>query len=591
MFKDLNRNGKLDPYEDWRLPATVRANDLLARMTVEEKAGTMMHAAPPGQVPGLKGMFGPMDMAAAQMSIRDRHVTTIINRTAGSPVQLAEMDNALQAMAEDTRLGIPMLISSDPRNHLSSVFGTSIAATGFSQWPEATGLAAIGDEALVRRFGQVAAREYRAVGIRMTLSPQADLATEPRWSRISSTFGDNGPKAGRLARAYVEGFQGGDKGVGPTSVAAIVKHWVGYGAEPGGYDAHNPYGRDLAFPGGAFRQHIAPFLPAFAAHVSGVIPTYARPPEGLMINGRPAERVGAGFSRQMLTELLRDTYHFDGIVLSDFLITADCGQPCMQGTTVLEQIGMPWGVEALSKEERFAKAIDAGIDQFGGVDDTAIVAGLIRSGRIGTARIDGSVRRLLIQKFHMGLFENAYVDPAEAGKVVGTPASLAAGVAAQERSVVLLENKQAILPLSPAKARKVWLWHIAPDAAKAAGFTVVDRPEDADVAILHIATPFTPHPPYLFGIFLHEGSTAYATDNPDRQAVERASAHVPTIVVANLDRAAILTPIRDYAAALLGDFGISDSAPARGADGASQTAGPSSLRIAKVSGGRRKAET
>jgi beta-glucosidase len=556
-FKDLNHNGRLDPYEDWRLPADVRANDLIKRMSLEEKAGLMMHGIPPGRS---GSMFAPIDLNAWRRDIAERHVTSFSLRTAGSPRDIAETANAAQAMAEDTRLGIPLTLSSDPRNHFKSTFGTSVDPGRFSLWPEPPGLAAIGDERLVRRFAQVVSLEYRAVGIRMALSPMADLATEPRWSRINGTFGDNIDNTRRFVRAYVEGIQGGTSGIGPNSVASVVKHWVGYGAEPGGYDAHNPYGKELAFPGGDFEDHIQPFRGAFEVHVAGVMPTYAQPPEGLKINGVQAERVGANYSRQMLTDLLRNTYHFDGIVLTDFKVTDDCLVGCMTGTSDINQIGMPWGVEPLSKEERFAKGINAGVDQFGGTSETDVIVRLVRGGRIPIARIDSSVRRLLIQKFALGLFENPYVDLDRANQVVGAPEFVAEGEDAQRRSLVLLENKNDILPLNPVKLKKVWLWKMNPDTARAHGFIVVDRPEKADVAIVHIATPFTPHPPFLFGALLHEGSLSFAPDNPDRNAVDMASSHVPTVVVVYLDRGAILTPIKERASALLAEFGASDAA-------------------------------
>ena len=138
---------------------------------------------------------------------------------------------------------------------------------------------------------------------------------------------------------------------------------------------------------------------------------------------------------------------------------------------------------------------------------------------------------------------------------------MAAALDAQHRSLVLLKNQAAILPLQ-AKSRKVWLSKISPQVALSNGFVVVDKVEDADLAIVRIATPFkVEHPSYLFGNILHEGPLSYPAENPDRRVVEAAAAaHVPTIVVVNLDRAAILTPIRDAAAALVADFGATDGA-------------------------------
>jgi beta-glucosidase len=552
-FKDLNRNGKLDPYEDWRLSPTQRAKDLLGRMTLEEKAGIMLQDYMPQTTLASLKDLRPL--------VQEKFIGSFGSGVSGAPRSLAEMANSIQEFAEDTRLGIPVVLSSDPRNHFTGAFGVGADAGRFSRWPDPPGLAATGDPALVLKFTQIASQEYRAVGIRMALSPQADLATDPRWGRTSGTFGADPAAVGKFVAAYIEGFQGGQDGLGPNSVATVVKHWVGYGAEPEGYDAHNPYGKNLTFTGGRFADHIVPFSDAIAVNAAGIMPTYGVPPEGLLINGRQAERVGAGFSRQMLTELLRDQYKFQGIILSDYKITDNCGEDCQSGTFDMTHMGMPWGVEQLSKPERAAKAINAGVDQIGGTNETSIIVDAVKSGLVSMTRVDQSVMRLLVQKFQLGIFEDPYVDPERAEKVVGAPDFMAAALDAQHRSLVLLENRAAILPIET-KGKKVWLWKVSPQVAKDSGFIVVEKVEDADVAIVRVATPFTvEHPKYLFGNILHEGSLSFAPENPDRRAVESAAAaRVPVVLVVNLDRAAVLTPIRDVAAAIVADFGASDAA-------------------------------
>jgi beta-glucosidase len=553
QFKDFNRNGKLDPFEDWRLSPTQRAKDLLSRMTLEEKAGTMVQDYMP------QPTLNSLDLVRAL--IQDKFIGYFGSGVSGSPRALAEMANSIQEFAEHTRLAIPIILASDPRNHFTGAFGVGADAGKFSRWPDPPGLAATGDPALVRQFTAIAAQEYRAVGIRMALSPQADLATEPRWGRTSGTFGSDPAAVGKFVAAYIEGFQGGSNGLGPQSVATVVKHWVGYGAEPQGYDAHNPYGKNLVFAGGRFADHVAPFLEAISVHAAGMMPTYGVPPEGLLINGRQAERVGAGFSRQMLTDLLRDQYHFQGVILSDYKITDNCAEDCQAGTMDMTRMGMPWGVESLSKQERAAKAINAGVDQLGGTNETAMIVDAVKSGLVSMDRIDQSVLRLLIQKFQLGIFEDPYVDPALAEVVVGAPKLMAAALDAQHRSLVLLKNQTGMLPIA-AKKQKVWLWKVAPQAAADNGFVVVDKVEEADLAIARIATPSAVvHPKYLFGNILHEGPLSYTAENPDRRAVEAAAAaHVPVVVVVNLDRAAVLTPINAVAAALVADFGASDAA-------------------------------
>lgn len=564
-FRDLNRNGTLEPYEDWRLAPDVRARDLVARMTLEEKAGAMMHGTARGVGPmGGAGVGAAYDTAGNRELIDVRKVTSMITRLGGAPAALAAQSNLLQAIAERGRLGIPVTISTDPRHHFQYVLGASVTEGQFSQWPEPLGLAAIGDPALVRRFGDVARREYRAVGIHMALSPQADLATEPRWSRINGTFGEDAALAGRMTRAYVEGFQHGARGVDTAGVATIVKHWVGYGAAREGFDSHNAYGRFATFPGDNLAYHVAPFLGAFEAGVTGVMPTYSIL-QGATVDGKPVEPVGAGFNRGLLTDLLRGRHGFRGIVLTDWAITNDCSARCMDGVPAGERPGwgdvaMPWGVEALPMRARFVKAVQAGVDQFGGVDRSDLLVEAVRAGELGEARLDTSAARVMAQKFALGLFENPYVDTAAASRTVATAAMRAQGLDAQRRSMVLLENKGRLLPLARG-ARKVWLYGIAPEAAAREGWTVVADPAQADLAIVRLDAPFeTLHPGWVFGAMQHEGSLAFRAGEPGFDAFRRASAVVPTIATVYLDRPAILTPLRDGARALLANFGASDAA-------------------------------
>src|SRR6266550_7825172 len=266
-FKDLDRNGVLERYEDWRLTPSARARDLVRRMTLEEKAGMMMHGtartAGPG---GVAGVGAGYDIDATGKLIRDVGVNSFITRLGGDPASLAGENNKLQEIGEATRLGIPLTISTDPRNHFQYVLGASVQSGRFSQWPEALGLAAIRDVGLVRRFADIARQEYRAVGIYETLSPQADISTEPRWSRINGTFGEDPELTRRLVQAYVEGFQHGTRGTDSVGVLAVVKHWVGYGAQKNGYDSHNSYGRYATFRGDELMVHVKPFLGALAAH-------------------------------------------------------------------------------------------------------------------------------------------------------------------------------------------------------------------------------------------------------------------------------------------------------------------------------------
>jgi beta-glucosidase len=568
-FRDLNRSGSLDPYEDWRLAPDARARDLVARMTLEEKAGTMMHGtARSGGPMGGAGVGTAYDTAANRALVGGAGVTSMITRLGGDPASLAAQGNVLQEIAEGTRLGIPVTVSTDPRHHFQYVLGASVTAGQFSQWPEPLGLAAIGDAALVRHFGDIARQEYRAVGIHMALSPQADLATEPRWSRINGTFGEDAGLAGRMVRAYVEGFQHGAAGTDREGVLTIVKHWVGYGAAKEGWDSHNHFGRYAMFTGDNLGYHVRPFLGAFEAKVAGVMPTYSIL-QGATWEGRPVEQVGAGFNKALLTDVLRGRYGFDGIVLTDWAVTNDCTTRCRDGAPAGERpgwgdVGMPWGVEELPMRARFVKAVQAGVDQFGGTERADLLVEAVRAGELAEARLDSSARRVLAQKFALGLFENPYVDPDAASRTVGTAAFRDAGLDAQRRSLVLLENADGMLPLrssAGATSRRVFLHGIAPEAVAREGWTVVADPAQADFAIVRLVAPFeTLHPGWVFGAMQHEGSLAFRDGDADYEAFKRASAAVPTIATVYLDRPAILTPLRGRARAILASFGTSDAA-------------------------------
>jgi beta-glucosidase len=565
QFKDLNKNGKLDVYEDWRKPASVRAKDLVSQMTLEEKAGAMMHGTlrAGGQM-GSIGAGASYNLEANREAIVDAKVNSFITRLQAAPQVLAEQNNKLQELAEASRLGIPLTISTDPRHHFQYVLGASASGNGFSQWPESLGFAALNDARLMRRFGDVARQEYRAVGIHMALSPQADLATEPRWSRSTGTFGEDAQLAKRMVQAYIIGFQNGATGINKDSVITVVKHWVGYGAQPEGFDGHSAYGKYNVFPKNNFAYHIIPFTGAFAANVAGVMPTYPIPRD-VTWKGKRLEAVGAGFSKQLLSEELRGRYKFNGVIVSDWAITNDCTEPCVNGLPPGQpptpaHIGMPWGVETLTRAGRFIKGVNAGLDQFGGTEDSHILVEAVKAGKLTEARLAESAYRIMLQKLQQGLFENPYVDTIQAASLCANASFMKEAHAAQSRSLVLLENKNKTLPLSD-KIKKLYLYQINPQAAREAGFTVVEKPEDADLALIRAVTPFERlHPNYFFGARQNEGDLSFKDGNAEYEAIKTASAKAPTIVTIYLDRPAILTNVKDKVAALLGNFGASDKA-------------------------------
>jgi beta-glucosidase len=562
QFKDLNRNGKLDKFEDWRLSPEERADNLLLQLSIADMAGLMVHGTLPA-VGGTEASIGRgsgYDPVKSREFIADRRINTFITRLGGDPTKIAEANNQMQEIAESTQFAIPLTISTDPRNSFLYVPGASVEAGSFSKWPEPTGFAAINDPELTLRYADTIRREYMAVGIREALSPQADLATEPRWARLNGTFGEDADVARTQVEAYVEGMQYGKTGLTPDSVVAVVKHWVGYGAQKDGWDSHNYYGRFSAVTTAELSYHIKPFLGAFDAHVAAVMPTYSIL-ENVSINGQPFEKVGAGFSKPLLTDLLRDSYGFKGVVVSDWGITNDCSESCRDGAPSgqkpgTDQIAMSWGVMEMTRSDRFAKAINAGVDQVGGTEDVSALLEAEKNGKISEARMREAAKRIVVQKFAIGLFENPYVDAAAAKDTVGNPASLKAGQEAQKRAMVLLEIKHGTLPIR--SGTKAWLFHIGAAEAKAHGLVVVDTPAQADIAIIRAETPAEKlHPGYFFGSRQHEGRLNLQPGDAAYDALLQCG-KTPVVMTVYMDRPAILTDVKDKVAALYADFGVSD---------------------------------
>lgn len=529
-------------YRDAALPVAERVESLLGQMTLEEKAGLFFHTMiMPGDFEGAGPQDLPLELPNAKDLILKKGMTHFnVLGSAPSGKELAAWHNALQEVAASTRLGIPVTLSTDPRHHFSMNPGTSMLAGPFSQWPETLGFGALGDEASVEKFADIARQEYAAVGLRVALHPQIDLATEPRWGRQNGTFGENAELTGKLGAAYIRGFQGAT--LGATSVATMTKHFPGGGPQLDGEDPHFAHGREQVYPGGNFDYHLKPFEAAFDAGTSQLMPYYGMPV------GTDHEEVGFGFNKSVITGLARERYGFDGIVCTDWGLLSDAaimGEPFP---------ARAWGVEHLSVADRMAKVIEAGVDQFGGEDIPELLVELVREGRITESRLDGSARRLLREKFTLGLFDAPLVDVEAAARIVGSAEFRAAGEAAQREALTVLSNPRDTLPLQP--GLRIYVEGFAAEAAARFG-TVVAAPGDADVALVRLQAPFEPRPGVFEGFF-HQGSLAFPEAEIDR--IRALCAAVPTVLEVYLDRPAILTPFVDAAAALVVDFGASDHA-------------------------------
>ncbi len=549
-FRDLNKNGKLDIYEDSREETEIRVSNLLLQMNLEEKVGMMWH--PPIGV-GKKGevLGKPNPSALNFVSTWDVIVNKKINHynlfSIPDARNLAEWYNRVQKLASETRLGIPLTISSDPRHGITNFVGSDLLGSDFSKWPEPVGLAATRDSALVAEFGKIANAEYRAVGIRTALHPMADLATEPRWARINGTFGEDANLSAKLTAAYIYGFQG-DK-LGTESVACMTKHWPGGGPQKGGEDAHFHYGSEQVYPGNNFNYHLIPFEAALKAGTAMIMPYYGVPV------GQTSEDVGMSFNKEIITELLRKKYKYDGIVCTDWGIIEGFK---VFGKEIVE--AKDWGVEELTIKERIKKVIDAGVDQFGGNSNTSELLELVEEGQISEARIDESVKRLLRAKFKMGLFDNPFVDTDEAEKVVGNQEFVEKGKLAQRKSIVLLRNKMNvdssfILPLK--KNIKIYTENISKETTSKYA-TVVDSVADADFAVLRLQAPWDPRSGDMIESFFHQGALDFK--QPELSRVLKIMKQKPTIVCIYLDRPAVIPEITENAVGLLCDFGAYDDA-------------------------------
>lgn len=541
-FRDLNHNGKLDIYEDPRQPVEARVADLLSQMTLEEKAGLLFingaAVNADGSLEADPGVHFPRP-AVEQIQQQQMSHFNLWQIPAGQTV--AAWHNRLQRFAENTRLGIPVTIASDPRHHFANnIF--SVRAHDFSQWCETPGFGAVGDAALVRRFAEIVRDEYLAVGIRVALHPQIDLATEPRWSRISGTFGEDANVSACLVRAYIGGMQG--ETLGARSVACMTKHFPGGGPQCEGLDPHFEFQKGQVYPGDNFAYHLIPFEAAIAAGTAAMMPSY-----GIPLDQTP-EDVAMSFNKAIITGLLRFRYGYDGVVCTDWGLISDAHMGDFTWPA------RAWGVEHLSPAERVLKALDAGVDQFGGESCPEHVIALVQAGRLSMERLDRSARRVLRLKFQLGLFDNPFVDEAAAGQVLGDPAAAAAGADAQKRAMTLLKNQDGVLPLCADK--KIYVKNVDP-AIAAQYARVVATPEEADFAILRLETPWTPvETDNTFARGFHHGDLDFKGEA--KAEILRLLESVPTIVVLYLDRPAVIPEISAAAQALLGEYGASDTA-------------------------------
>lgn len=549
QFKDLNKNGQLDKYEDWRLTNVERTKDLLSKMSLEDKVGFMListsrlksersaqlnietdNAIKPSsdlneedQV-STTNIFNRKPLSVPMMSsvggtkgITKFHLRHFIFRANVSARLTAEWTNKIQALAESDGLGIPAIIASNPRNHITkdASVGLSVGATTFSNWPGELGLSAMRDLKLVREFANIARQEWAAVGLRKGYMYMADLSTEPRWQRIEGTFGEDATWVAKMITEVVLGFQGTK--LSSSSVAMTTKHFPGGGAGVGGQDPHFEWGKYEHFPGNMFQNNLIPFKAAIKAGTSAIMPYYSIPKD------TKYQQVAYAYNKQVIHDLLRDSLGFNGIINSD--------------TGPIDM--MPWGVEDITIVERYKKALEAGVNLFSGTGDPSKLLETVKSGAVDIKLIDNSVYRLLMEKFALGLFENPYVDEDAAEKIVGNSKFQESANLAMRKSIVLLRNETNTLPLKPKTKIYFESYFQRRGAASPSvvyksnknNFNVefVKTPEEADYVLLWLT-------PGAKSLFQSDGSPLHLSiskNSVDVNYVNSLTAKKPTILVVN----------------------------------------------------------
>ena len=580
QFKDLNRNGKLDPYEDWRLTAEERSKDLVSKMSLEQKVGFMLISTtrmendwtfekPKTEGPITSG-FNETDLvldmnmftrqklehpfvmtAGVTKAVTNYHERHFILRPNPSAKTIAEFTNNLQALCEADGLGIPAIIASNPRNHITmdASVGLSVGNTDFSTWPGELGMAAMRDFELTREFADIARQEWASVGLRKGYMYMADLATEPRWQRIEGTFGEDAELAANMIREIILGFQGDS--LNSTSVALTTKHFPGGGATEGGQDPHFDWGKREVFPGGMLSNNLIPFKAAIAAGTSSIMPYYSFPV------GTKYPEVAYAYNKPVLQGLLRGELGFKGIINSD--------------TGPIEM--MPWGAENLTLEERYKKSLEAGVNLFSGSADPAILIGTLNKYPELMPLVDESVVRLLNEKFELGLFENPYVDPEKASSTVGKPEFQEKANLAMRKSIVLLRNEKeqekAALPLKPGTKVYFEKYMKSKDSDPAQviipqenkwNIEFVDSPEKADVVVLWII-------PKSKSLFESDGSPLFLSlskNNIDVEHVKKLTNQKPTVLAINYSNPWVIDEIytdkKTLTKAVLATFGTTNDA-------------------------------
>lgn len=530
QFKDLNDNGVLDAYEDWRLSPQERAENLLSLMTVEQKAAQMVHLT---LVTQKDSWFNKNNVGFALVyeyifepeEEEDEEESDETQTPISSARNAAMRTNEIQELSESSELGIPVIFSMDTEAGAAFVKDATYL-------PDEINQGAAGDVELVTRLNEVLKEELMAVGVRMALSPDADLITDPRWGRNQECYSEDVETVETMIAAAVKALQG-ENGLDENSVMATVKHFPGAGAQTNGVD-----GSPLTISEDSIDLHLAGFKAAIDADVAAVMPYgYSTVP----YLGGDAVDNSADQSAAVMTDLLRGELGYEGIIQTD------------------------WGLN-------FVGAANAGADVLGGagVRSTAqLVDG------VDEALLTDACRRILIAKFQMGLFENPYVDEDAAEEIIGSDEHKAVAKEAAAKSFTLVKYENAA---SLADQSFIVAGELASDVrCLNSGWTAKEPVEIAGTSILTALqekagadnvtyiTSAEEVPTDLSGVTAvvvvgeksgtHDPAWGAATlEFPEEQtalinALDKAGANVVAVVVMN--RAYVLTPIVNAADSVL----------------------------------------
>lgn len=420
QFIDLNGNGALDAYEDWRLDADTRAADLVSQMTVREKIAQMQH---PTYLPRSDGKIAPY----LKKYCSDYGIGMLLIRELSSVQTAAETMNTVQEYAEASRLGVPVLVSMDSVHGLSYVSGATVTGHNLA-------LAATRDEDLVTRLAEIARDEHIAIGVRMTLSPESDIASEPRWGRVMETFGEDPELVTQMVCAQIVAFQNGEDGLNSEGIVACIKHFPGAGPQMDGKDT-SPIVSDEE----TLQIHLKPYYAAIEANVGSVMPYYSVPLALDMENSA----IG---SKAALQDLLREQMGFEGIIQTDWgMIWA-----------IQEGLGTMTGEEVSDEEAIIIGVTQSRVDGIGGESIRLIdqMEEMTQEGKIDEDILTAAATRIVKAKFQLGVFESPYCDVDYAEAFVGNEEHTQVNLEAARKAMTLLKNDGA-LPLTANAGQKI----------------------------------------------------------------------------------------------------------------------------------------